>query len=220
MNIAKLNLQIGSAQREFNYRKGTADEATIVQALKSGAYELDLLRRGPELMAVYERTLEASRPPLIVDTAADIGAAAVFFAHRFAKAQVIALERDPAKFQLLKANTDGFNVECIAAAVGPDSNSDAAVPCITFDDIYSKMPAGQPFIVKLDIEAGDLFSAEAEWLARTPVLIAALSDHLLHATAHTRAFVERAAGWNRDFVYLHDSIFSISREPRLMAQAA
>ena len=92
---------------------------------------------------------------------------------------------------------------------------------VTLNDIHARTPDAAPFIVKLDVEDnGELFAANTEWVARTPVVIVALSDYLIPGTAQSRTFVQHAAGWNRDFVYLHDNIFSISREPGLLQAAA
>lgn len=219
MEVAKLNLTLGSAQREFHFRKGTVDEAVVVQVLQTSALDLGRLRRAAELDTLYERLVGGGKTPLIVDASADIGAGAVFFNYKFPKARVIALEPEAAKFQLLTANVTGLPVECVQAAVAATGSADATAPRVTINDIYDKTPDAAPFIVKLDLEAGDLFAANAEWVERTPIIIAALGDHLIPGTAASHAFVERAAGWNRDFVYIHDNVFSIARAPELMQAA-
>lgn len=213
MEVAKLNLTLGSAQREFLFRRGTVDEGLIVQVLKTGADDLGRLRRGPELIALYERLAESGKMPLIVDASANIGAASVFFAHKFPKARIVAVEADAERFQLLTANTAGLPVECIQAAAAATGNADAAAPAVTINDIYDKTPDAAPLVVNLNVETDiGLFAANTEWVARTPVIIAALGDYLVPGTANSRAFVAHAAGWNRDFVYLQDNIFSVSRE--------
>ena len=218
MEVAKINLTLGNAQRDFMYRRGTVDEGVIVQVLKTSAFELNRLRRGAELAGLYERLAAAGQTPLIVDASANIGAAAVFFAYKFPKARVVAIEPDAANFQLLTANAAGLPVECVQAAVSSEAPDAARV---TINDIYARTADAAPFIVKLDVEAdnGQLFAANTEWVARTPVVIVALSDYLIPGTAQSRAFVEYAACCDRDFVYLHDNIFSISREPGLLQAA-
>lgn len=147
-------------------------------------------------------------PPLIVDAAASIGASAVFFAHKFPKAEIVALEPDPVKFELLKENTAGLRVECIQSRIAPYSGDDGGVPELAISEVCCRP---QSFLVKFAVEAGDLFTANHGWLDRTAVLIAELADHLLPGTPLTRGFVERAVNWNRDFIYLEDTIFSIRR---------
>jgi hypothetical protein len=200
MNVATLNLNLGSAKRSFLYRKGTRDEAVIVQALKNNSYNLGRLRRGKALSDFYERAIQAGKVPLIIDANANIGAATLYFACSFAKAQVVAVEAEQSNFDLLSANTKGLPVECLHS------------PSVSINEIIERhAQAGPPFIVKLHSEDA-LFPGNTEWVARTPVIIVELIDGLIPGTAKLRKFVECIADSDRDFVYLHDSIFSINRE--------
>jgi len=131
-------LTLGSVNRSFAYRKGTIDEAVIAQALKVGAYDLGRLRRGNEMVALYDRLAASGRPPLIIDAAANIGAAVVFFAYQFPKARIVALEPDAAKFALLTANTADFPVECLQASIAAEDGAGATTPHITINDIYRR----------------------------------------------------------------------------------
>lgn len=213
MVAATLNLTLGAVSRPFAYRKGTVDEAVVAQALKVGAYDVERLRRGGELVALYERMVASGRPPLIVDTAANIGAAAVFFTYKFPKATIIALEPDSAKFELLIANTAGLPVQCIQATVASEGAVDREAPRVAVGDIYDRSPDTQPFILKFDIEADDLFALNTEWLQRTPALIASLSDYLVPGTAASRRFIKYTTGWDRDLIYAEDNLFSLGRTP-------
>jgi FkbM family methyltransferase len=210
-----LTLTLGAVNRTFAYRKGTVDEVVIAQALKVGAYDLARLRRGAELAALYERSAASGAPPLIVDTAANIGAAAVFFSFKFPKARIIALESDPANFALLVANTAGLPVECIQASVAAHAGAHTPTPHTTVNEIYRRAGDARPFIVRGDVETDDLFAVNTEWLRPTPIVVAALSDHLIPGTAASRRFVDCATGWDRDLVYAEDNLFSLSREPAL-----
>lgn len=228
MQVATLNLTLDNVQRNFRYRKGTADEAVIVQVLKNTSYNFAALRRGRELVQFYGRLVQAGKTSLIVDGAADIGAAAVYFARAFPKARVVAIEPDQSNFELLEANAANLPIECMHVAVSANGarpgngsanghrNAGAnSVADVTINEIYERNAADTlPFIVKIDVEAagGALFSRNTEWVGRTPVIIAALHDCLIPGTANSRAFVERIASFNRDFVYLHDLVFSINRE--------
>lgn len=219
MVVATLNLTLGAVQRPFAYRKGTVDEVVIAQTLTIGAFDVARLRRGSELIALYERLAAGGTPPLIVDAAASIGAAVVFFAFKFPKARIVALEPDPAKYALLVANTAGLPVECIQATVGAERAADGATRRVTVAEIYGRVPDTQPFILKLDVEADDVFAANTEWLQRTPVVVASLKDHLIPGTAASRRLVKYATGWDRDLTYVEDNVFSLSRALTL-AQAA
>src|SRR5665213_2637829 len=55
----------------------------------------------------------------------------------------------------------------------------------------------------------DLFSANTEWVAATPLIIIELHDWLLPGKANSRAFLQCNSGFDRDFVYIDENIFSI-----------
>jgi hypothetical protein len=220
MEIATLNLTLGTAQRRFRYRRGSGDEGAVVQALKNSGYNFGPLRCANELSEFYRRLIRAGKTPLIVDAGARIGASTVYFACSFPAARIVAIEPDRGSFELLRANAADLPVKCVQAAVAPSSAAQP-VTCVAIDDVYERN--GQdavPFIVKLDIDRceGSLFAARAEWAERTPVIIVRLSDALIPGTESSRAFVDYAAGCSRDFVYLHDNIFSIDRD--LIARGA
>jgi len=121
---------------------------------------------------------------------------------------VVAIEPEPGNFQLLTANTSDMTVECVHSAVSGGS----------ITAVYGqKAQASLPSIVKVDLERceGDVFAENPGWVDRTPVIIVQLNDCLIPGTNSSRRLVEDFADRNRDFVYLRDSIFSISREPIL-----
>ena len=234
MEVATVNLNIGTTQRQFLYRKDTSDEGVIVQVLKNGDYNFGRLRRASELSKLYSQLTGAGRVPLIIDAGANIGASAVYFAASFPEARVIAIEPERSNFELLAANTTGLPVECRHAAVAASpgtlnvadpgegfwgyrtsSEVDKAtcpVDCVTINEIYeSNAQATAPFIVKIDIEGSEreLFASNTEWVGRTPVIIIELHDWLMPGTANSRTFLECISGRNRDFVYLGENIFSI-----------
>jgi FkbM family methyltransferase len=238
MNASKINLTLGDAQRPFLFRKGTGDEVIIARVLQDNAFNFGRLRHAAELSSLYQRLVQTGKAPLIVDTKANFGASAVYFAYSFAKARVIAIEPARSNFDLLAVNTEGLRVECLRAAVtasatdfsgatlgaefpgiqsissGGGINLAPPVPSLTINEIYERNKQDTlPFIVKVDIEANGaaLFAANTEWISRTPVIVIVLHDGLIPGTANSRTFIEHVANFNRDFVYLNDSVFSIDR---------
>jgi FkbM family methyltransferase len=237
---AQINLALGSANRAFHFRRGTSDEGVIQQIFKQGDYNFARLRRGAELNALYNRIAE-SRPPLIIDAGANIGASSIYFAYSFPKARVVAIEPAESNFELLTANSAGTTIECVHAALAsnpgrvnvldagegfwgyrtgaaetsPAGKNAQSVGCVTINDIYeSHAHDCAPFMVKIDIEGGedDLFSGNTEWVAKTPLIIIELHDWMLTGTANSRTFLQCIAGLNRDFVHIGENIFSIDND--------
>lgn len=228
MQVATLNLTIGKIERRFLYRKGTGDEAVIVQALKNSGYSFERLRRANELSGLYGRLVRTDKQPLIIDAGANVGASTVYFAFAFPKSQLISIEPEASNFHLLTTNTADLPVECVHSMVAASNEIlDVTDPGNEFPDglttlssasineIYErKAGTTLPFIVKIDIERckGELFATNTEWVPRTPVIIVQLGDHLIPGTEKSRAFLEYITDCNRDFVYVQDSVFSIDRE--------
>ena len=219
MEATTLALTIDGAQRNFRFRKGTVDEAFVVHALMNTAYAFGPLRRAAEVFGLYERMLRIGKTPLIVDAAANIGAGAVYFALKYPKAKLVAVEPEPDNYDLLVANTRDLPIECLNASVvsslPPDGVSAPGNDRIIIDDIYRRSePKAAPFIVKVDAErqGASFFSGSAEWVARTPVIIVRLNDCLIPGTSNSRACVDYLTDCNRDFAYHNDGIFSVDRE--------
>ena len=219
METTTLALTIDNISRNFQYRKGTPDEAVIVHALVNKAYAFGPLRRAAEILELYERMLRVGTTPLVVDAAANIGAGAVYFALKYPQARVVAVEPEPHNHELLIANTYELPIECMRATVVPSpALHDEGAPTgnrITVGEIYRRSsPKAAPFIVKIDAErqGRSLFNGSLDWVARTPVIIVRLNDCLIPGTPNSRACVDYVTGCNLDFAYHNDGIFSIDRE--------
>lgn len=231
-----VNLALGTTNRQFEFRSGTSDEGVIAQVFEHGEYDFRRLRRGRELVEFCEFGAAPRKSPLIIDAGANIGASPVYFAHFFPKARVVAIEPEMENFELLSANTRGFSVECVRGALasrpglidlvdpgegswgfrtataGEGKPTNQSVPCVTINDIYQAHATDCfPFIVKIDIEGAerDVFSGNTEWIARTPLIVIELHDWLFPGKASSRPFLQCISGYDRDFVYVGENIFSI-----------
>ena len=235
----QINLALGSANRPFHFRKGSSDEGVIKQIFTQGDYNFGRLRRGRELNDLYHR-IATTKTPLIIDAGANIGASSIYFAYSFPKARVVAIEPEQSNFELLTANTTGAAVECVhgalasspgrvgvvdagegywgfrTGAAGTPGTADApSVNCVTINDIYAAHAQDcAPFMAKIDIEGGEseLFSANTEWVARTPLIVIELHDWLMTGTANSRTFLQCIAAQNRDFVHIGENVFSIDND--------
>jgi FkbM family methyltransferase len=241
MDYATIEIQTGAAPRPFHYRQGSCDEAVIKQIFGDHDYALNRLARFPEILQHLERRRSATGlRPLILDAGANIGASSVYFALNFPDAVTIAVEPDLSNFQLLARNASGLDIEPQLAAVAAErgrmkvvdpgesfwgfrtervGEGEAAagmeVPSQPVNDIYASCAARCfPFIAKIDIEGGegDLFRANTEWVAATPVLIIELHDWMLPKQGTSANFLRCIAGLDRDFVHYGENVFSIAHD--------
>jgi len=227
----------GGGHRKFFFRAKTSDERVIHEAFRNQQYELGRLTRSSELKDLLARQKNTGKSPLVIDAGANIGASAIVFASMVPDAKVVAIEPHGENFELLARNVSGLPIEPMRAAlssaqghariVDPGEGHwgyrtenmngsvaiSAAIPRVTIGEIYERYSATAfPFIVKVDIEGGeaDLFAANTQWVASTPLLIVELHDWMLPRSGNSRMFLQCVSQLDRDFVYIGEDIYSIA----------
>lgn len=115
--LAKVAINNNGVFRDFHYRSGSSDQATIAQVFVDRHYELSGLRCYPEIRRFIEAGVRSGRRPLIVDAGANIGAASVFFAFSVPGCAIAAIEPDPGNHALLVRNTADLDVRTFLAGV-------------------------------------------------------------------------------------------------------
>jgi FkbM family methyltransferase len=238
---SSMPIERGTTKRQFYFRAKSSDERVIDAIFVKRQYDFfrGLVRVQEVLRHVQGIQQSTGKKPLVIDAGANIGASSISLSGSAPDTFVVAIEPDPGNYQLLKLNTEGLNnVESIHAAVSSkpgrmrvidpgqgywgyrtqsttDKTSDT-VTCVTINDLYKRYrPTCFPFVAKIDIEGGeaDLFSANTEWVERTPILIIELHDWLLPKSGSSRSFLRCISRLNRDFIYLGEDIYSISNDP-------
>src|SRR5262245_60042763 len=239
LNLATVNLTLGTQTRPFHYRPQTSDEKVAQMVFSQRQYDLTRLARVNELLAFVRHKEALGLRPLIVDAGANIGAASIYFHGNFPNALVVAVEPEVSNFQVLMSNIQGLPVEPLRAAVAssmgqarlvdagighwgfrttrvaPSEDPLNAVACVTINQIYADHCAGYfPFLVKIDIEGGEgeLFSANTEWVERTPLIIVELHDWLIPKARTSASFLQCVSRLRRDFVFLGEDVYSIAND--------
>ncbi len=238
VSYASTILTLGTETRAFLYRAGTSDEGVLGQIFRTVDYDLSRLRRMVDLTSYLARGAASGLRPLVIDAGANIGASPVYFGSAIRGARVIAIEPDAGNFDLLTKNVDGLDVVSLRAAVASSSGQARVadpgtghwgyraerasaegegpeVACVSINDLYVQHLDGCfPFVVKIDIEGAEreVFSANTEWVARTPVLIIELHDWLLPKQGTSLPFLKCIAALDRDFVHIGENIFSIAND--------
>jgi FkbM family methyltransferase len=236
-SYSSTNLALGNVVRQFRFRKDTTDEQVMKLVLVDNQYDLNRLTRANELLTfVWQQEAKGLRP-LIVDAGANIGASAIYFLANLPNAMVVAVEPDAGNFDLLSKNVAGLNVKPFHAAISsspgrarvfdggtghsgyrtevlPESDERGdAVDCLSINDIYQSHASGFfPFLVKIDIEGAEreLFSANTEWVTRTPLIIIELHDWLLPKDGTSAPFLKCIAQLQRDFIYIGEGVYSVA----------
>lgn len=236
-----MEIGFGGAKRPFFYRKNSTDEQVIKEVLIDQQYDLNRLVRSPELIGFIRRCEAGRARPLIVDAGANIGASVIHFMAQLmpvARPVIVAIEPHAENFQLLAKNVAGLDVRAIQAGVASAPGrmrvidpgqghwgyrtesatiEDAldSVPCLTIDAIFDDHARDLvPFIVKVDIEGAEkaLFSANTDWIRRTPLVIVETHDWLFPRQATARPFLSCIAGLDRDFISIGDDLYSIAND--------
>lgn len=161
----------------FYVRPGTPDAGLVIQTIGREMYSYRL----PD-------------PPihLIVDAGANIGDTAIWYASKFPKAQIVAIEPDPGNFDILSKNCApyGARIRLFRAALWPVADRSLAITgatvaaqvresldendllCPTVDPLTILRESGSDVIdiFKIDIEGAELplFSGDCDiWLRKT-----------------------------------------------------
>lgn len=225
----------GKDKISFSYRSGSeGDIGVIDQIFVQEDYEVEHKIHGKALRSVYEKN-SMHRTPLILDIGANIGASTVFFAKKYPKAHVYAIEPEPNNYNLLKLNTNGLNVKTFEGAIGCEDGTmyledpgsgdwgfrvvkDGILPVtvISVPSILKQLQAKNifPLICKIDIEGGeaDLFSKNTDWINEFCLIVIELHDWMLPLQRTSRNFIKAIS--NLDFEVFHhgENIFCFNLE--------
>lgn len=171
-----------------------------------------------EVFLNLEYAIDVPAPKVVFDLGANIGAASVYFAHRWPDARIFAVEPNPETFKRLQATTSGYkNISCLNYAVGQsDGVADFAVSSDhigsslhrkieggrivqvqtrSFATLLSHAGADRVDVLKFDVEgAEDGFFQDTGLLEKVGALVGEIHKDLLSCSVD--AFLARF----KDFV--------------------
>lgn len=109
MKINTVNLKIRNKDIHFNFRNDSvADKGVIGQIFVNGDYNISQWPQGAKLME-YHQTQSRTRPSLIVDAGANIGASVIYFSEIYENSRIFSIEPDLTNWHLLELNTSGHD---------------------------------------------------------------------------------------------------------------
>ncbi|MEK6939168.1 MAG: FkbM family methyltransferase [Nanoarchaeota archaeon] len=184
----KAQVQIRNVQRPIILRPGTSDVPLLYHIFVEKEYAIK----------------PKKEPSFIIDAGANIGFTAVYFANRFPKARIIAIEPEESNFRLLQKNTEPYpNVRCIKAGLW-NSNTQLRItnlekdskwgfqveetaesgpntcPAISINNLLKEEKRKKIDIAKIDIEGSEkeLFSKNTQWLSKTNLMVIEFHDRM------------------------------------------
>jgi len=169
----------------------------------------------------YDTPLPFS-PELILDGGANVGCASVYFARRYPRARIIAVEPDPSNAALLRRNVASYPVEVIQAGIwsrqthlrienpgddfwafrviesepGPDT-----LPAVTIAELLERSGADRIDVLKLDIEGAErevLTDGYRDWIEHVRVLVVELHDRFRPGCREALEAAVRGRGFRRE----------------------
>lgn len=214
----------------FAVRHRESDLSVLREVFGEKAYDLS---RHPHvadrLDRRYRSILASGRRPVVVDCGANIGAATVALAEAWPRAAFVAIEPDPGNAAMARRNLVGTpNNIVLEAAIGSvpghatlssagyawdvqTTRAQAGVPIITIAQALAKVPEGDPFACKIDIEGfeEDLFARNTDWIDQFAIIMVEPHDWLLPGRRTSR-HLQRAMGMrNFEMIVQGHSIFYV-----------
>jgi len=184
----KIHLQIKNIQHPIILRPGTSDVPLLYHIFVKREYSIK----------------PKKEPSFIIDAGANVGFTAVYFANRFPKARIIAIEPEESNFKLLKKNTEAYpNIGCIKAGVWSSStrlritnlqkdskwgfqveetseSGPHTCEAISINQLLTEEKVKTIDIAKIDIEGSEkeLFSKNCQWLPKTDLIVIEFHDRM------------------------------------------
>jgi FkbM family methyltransferase len=180
----------------------------------------------------YAELLDAGKQPVIVDCGANIGFASIWFALRYPRALVYAIEPEPRNFAMLGRNTAPYaNIMPIQAGISDrvtrvalrnpagepwacqtEEDAQGGVETVTIPDLLAASPMGAPLIIKVDIEGYEtsLFRSNTAWAEETPLVVFEMHDWLFAWRGTGDAMLRCLTRRPRDYLVRGENIFSFA----------
>lgn len=200
-----------------NVRVDESDIYTFVQVVKRSEYDVGIPSVEEHIRKQYDDIVATGRVPVIVDAGANVGAAALWFARRYPKAHIVAVEPESGNAAVLHRNAElEKNITVLEAAIGCSSgkvslqgstgsgwdvsterSSEGEINLVTMAEAIDTVENGTPFIAKIDIEGfeSDLFSQATDWVGAMKVIMIEPHDWIAPGNGSSLTF-QRVLGQN------------------------
>jgi FkbM family methyltransferase len=226
-------MTVGGVPHPIWLREGTSDFDVMEQIFVHREYDFaSWSSHHAMVQESYSELLKAGKIPVIVDCGANVGYASVWFAVRFPRALVFAIEPEPGNFAVLSRNVSAYpNIAPIQAGISDragkltlrnpagepwacqtQDDDKGGVDTVTIPDLLARRPDCAPLIVKVDIEGYEtsLFRTNTDWAGRTPLVVFEMHDWLFHWRGTGHAIFRCLTEQPRDYLMRGENIFSFA----------
>jgi FkbM family methyltransferase len=203
-----------------------SDHSIFWQCLIRRQYDIRSFAQFEQLHARYAALAAANIQPLIIDCGANVGLSAIWFAHAFPKARILAVEPDRENLAMIERNIaslDGrvqpvlggvWGHSTTLAIANPSSGpaayhledsaekNDSAIRAYTMNELISLAGTDRVLIAKIDIEGGQtsVFAENTEWVDKTDAILIELDDWQRPWSGSSTAFFRCLSLRNFDYV--------------------
>ena len=227
------SLHLGGVPKPVWIRPGTSDWRVLHQVFAGNEYDSGSDAHEAAVAGFYEDALARSEVPVIVDCGANVGLASIWYAVRFPRAQIIAVEPEPENFRILAMNARNYqNIMPVQGGISDrptrasltnagsdpwawetqENDEDGEVMMVTVQDLLAKVPNAQPLIVKIDIEGAEreLFRSNLHWTRDTPLIVFESHDRRFAWRGTFHAIASALLEQPRDYIQQGENTFTFS----------
>jgi FkbM family methyltransferase len=217
----------GGHEREISVRRNESDFPAFLQIFEQLQYDLSKIARHPDIVARYHEILGRGEVPLIVDGGANVGLSALYFRELYPRSKILAIEPEEGNFRELCARSDDMTIPINAGLASFDGHlevfdpglgemgfrtrdAEQGIPAVRLATLLGSH-AGEPFILKIDIEGAeaDLFDDPA-LLDRFMVIFFEPHDWMIPQAGTASSFIRAIAGLDRDLLISGENLVSIA----------
>jgi FkbM family methyltransferase len=234
-----ISVRMNGRRARLQVRRWTTDSEVTWQCFGLGQYEIPVVMGGPSIhrnlvAKRYAEIVGHGQRPLILDCGANIGASSLWFALKYDKAKIVAIEPAPDNVAMLRRNLSRIpNALVVEAGVGPQDsqmfiedggggawgyttvahNTGLSVAIKSIGSIMREHAVAEdvPFILKIDIEGAEkaLFEGSLDAIAEYPIIIFESHDFYMPGKGTSLPFFKFHVENGRDFLFGGENVFSM-----------
>jgi FkbM family methyltransferase len=228
-----VTLSLKGVAYPISLRPATSDWDVLQQVFVAEEYDSASEAHETSLAQFYEQTLGQSEVPVIVDCGANIGVASVWYAQRFPRARIIAVEPEPENFRILTMNAAVYpNITPVQGGISDrqtrisltnvgdapwawetkESDGSGGIPTFTIPDLLATVPRCRLMTVKIDIEGAEveLFRSNLEWSEGAPLIVFESHDRLFAWRGTFHAIAAALTHKPRDYIQKGENTFAFA----------